>query len=352
MEYVALDVHKHYSVASVEGPTGELLRETRLAHHRGAIRAFLEQCTPRSPVAVETVGNWYWLVDEIEEAGMVPRLVHARKAKVMLGAINKTDKLDVRGLNRLQRTGTLPTVWIPPAEIRDQRDLPRTRMVLASTRIRLKNRIHATLAKYGLTITTVSDLFGVRGRELLADKLTHLPPHTRYATEQLLDQLDLVEEQIADFEDRIRGLFTTTPALERLRTMPGVSFVLGMVIMMEVGDVRRFPDAAHLATYAGTTPRVHSSGGKTRFGRTRPDVNHYLKWAYREAAETCCALRERPLWRHRHTSRLYVRVRQRKDHARAVGAVARHLAEATYWILSKEETYQQPTCKADASTKA
>ena len=106
MEYIAFDAHRHYTVASVERPTGEVLREMRLAHHRGAIRNFLEQWTPGSPVAVETVGNWYWLVDEIEGAGMVPRLVHARKAKVMSGMINKTDKLDVRGLNRLQRTGT------------------------------------------------------------------------------------------------------------------------------------------------------------------------------------------------------------------------------------------------------
>ena len=48
--------------------------------------------------------------------------------------------------------------------------------------------------------------------------------------------------------------------------MPGVGFTLGVVILTEVGDVRRFPDAEHLATYAGTTPRIHSSGGKTRFG--------------------------------------------------------------------------------------
>lgn len=70
---------------------------------------------------------------------MDPRLVHARKAKLMLGMINKTDKLDARGLNRLQRTGTLPTVWIPSGEVRDQRELPRTRMVLARTRTRIKN---------------------------------------------------------------------------------------------------------------------------------------------------------------------------------------------------------------------
>jgi transposase len=80
-----------------------------------------------------------------------------------------------------------------------------------STRIRLKNRIHATLAKYGLPATAVSDLLGMRGRELLAGKLTHLPPHTRYATEQLLEQLDVLDEQIADLEECIRELFTTTP---------------------------------------------------------------------------------------------------------------------------------------------
>jgi transposase len=352
MEYIAFDAHKKYTVVSVERPTGEVLRETRLPHYRGAIRGFLEQWTPGSPVAVETVGNWYWLVDEIEAAGMVPRLVNARKAKVMSGMINKTDKLDVRGLNRLQRTGTLPTVWIPPAEVRDQRDLPRTRMVLVSTRTRLKNRIQATLAKYGLAVTDVTDMFGKQGQVLLAEKMGDLPPHTRFATRQLLEYLDLLDDQIATLEDHMRAVFTTTPALVRLRTLPGVGFILGIVIVLEVGDVRRFPDAEHLATYAGTTPRVHSSGGKTRFGRTRPDVNHYLKWAFTEAAEVCCRHREHTHWCHRHVSRLYARIRHRKDHPKAIGAVARHLAEATYWILTKEVPYQERTARPIASTKA
>jgi transposase len=345
MEYIAFDAHKHYTVASVERPTGEVVREIRLSHQRGTIREFLAQWTPGSPVAVETVGNWYWLVDEIEEAGMTPRLVHARKAKLMSGMINKTDKLDVRGLNRLQRTGTLPTVWIPPAEVRDQRDLPRTRMVLVRTRTRLKNRIHATLAKYALTVTDVSDLFGKRGRALLFDKLTQLPPHTRFATDHLLEQLEVLDEQIAKFEDRMREVFQKTPALEWLMSLPGVGFILGMVILLEVGDVRRFPDAEHLAAYAGTTPRVSASGGKIRFGRLRPDVNHYLKGTYTEAAEVIC--RHRAHWPRRHVSQLYTRVCHRKNHAKAIGAVARHLAEATYWILTKEEPYQEPKRRSE-----
>jgi hypothetical protein len=59
-------------------------------------------------VAIEATGNQYWIVEEIEQAGLQPRLVHSRKAKLMMGLINKTGKLDAHGLNRLQRSGTLP----------------------------------------------------------------------------------------------------------------------------------------------------------------------------------------------------------------------------------------------------
>src|SRR2546426_6614404 len=167
MEYIAFDAHKHYTLASVARPDGQLVREQRLPHERGALQQFLARCERGSPVAVETIGNWYWIVDEIEAAGCVPKLVHARKAKLMMGEINKTDKLDVRGLNQLQRNGTLPTVWIPPGELRDQRDLPRTRMVLVRQRTQLKNRIHASLAKYALhpQAKEVGDLFGVHRSE-------------------------------------------------------------------------------------------------------------------------------------------------------------------------------------------
>jgi transposase len=162
MQYIAFDAHKHYTLASVARPDGQVLREERIEHERGALQEFLTRCEPGSPVAVETIGNWYWIVDEIEAAGCIPRLVHARKAKLMMGEINKTDRLDARGLNRLQRNGTLPTVWIPSGELRDQRDLPRTRMVLVRQRTQLKNRLHATLAKYALHDFEVSDVFGGR----------------------------------------------------------------------------------------------------------------------------------------------------------------------------------------------
>ena len=341
MQYIAFDAHKHYTWALVQDEKGKVMAEQRIDHIRGALAGFLETFEPGSPVAVETIGNWYWITDEIEAAGMVPQLVNARKAKLMSGSINKTDRLDARGINRLQRSGTLPTVWIPPRELRDLRELPRTRMVLVHQRTQLKNRIHSNLAKYGVRIDEVSDIFGVTGRRLLDQRLTLLPLHTSYATERLLDELDHLGEQINGFEKRMNNLFTPTQALARISTLPGVGLILGVVILTEVGDVQRFPSASHLASYAGTTPRVHASGGKLRYGRTRCDVNRYLKWAFVEAANaTVIHRRGHPT---RHVSRLYARVRSRRGHPKAIGAVARHLAEATYWMMNNKEVYQDPS---------
>lgn len=349
MEFIAFDSHKHYTFASVEREAGGPPREVRIEHERGSLREFLKTCEAGSPVAVETIGNGYWIVDEIEAAGMKPRLVHARKAKVMMGMINKTDKLDARGMNRLQRTGTLPTVWIPPGDLRDMRDLPRTRMTLVRQRTQLKNRIHATLAKYALTIREVSDIFGVKGREIMAQRLQELPPQTRFATDLLLEELDGVVTRIGRMEKHLQEVFQVTPEIELLSSLPGVGFILAVVIALEVGDVGRFPDAEHLASYAGTTPRVHSSGGKTRYGSLRTDVNHFLKWAYMEAANCVCLHRSR--LPDRHVSQLYERIRGRKNHPKAIGAVARHLAEATFWILTKKEAYKEPKRSQVSSTE-
>ena len=146
MNYIAFDCHKRYTFARVEDASGRVLWEGRIPHRRGIFLEFLEGFEPGTPVALETIGSWYWVVDEIEAQGLRPRLVHARKAKVMMGMIDKSDKLDARGLNILQRTGTLPEVWIPSGEIRDKRELPRARMLLVRQRTRLKQRLLSNLA--------------------------------------------------------------------------------------------------------------------------------------------------------------------------------------------------------------
>ncbi len=339
-EYIALDCHKHYTLAERQDVQTGRSRQCRIEHRPCAIRNFLGRCSPGSPVAVEATGNWYWIVDEIEQSGFQPRLVHPRKAKLMMGLINKTDQLDVHGLNQLQRNATLPTVWIPPRELRDLRELTRVRMVLSAQRVRLKNRIGAMLNKYGLWVEGVSDPYGKKGRQQLRQLLDQLLPQSRWVTQMLFDQLVFVEEQIAQQEQRLKELLTVSPEMELLMTLPGVGLILSAVITLEIGRIDRFAIAPRLASYAGTTPRVHSSGDRVRYGRLRSDVNHYLKWAFAEAANSVAANHKRCA--ERHVSRLYARLRQKKGHAKAIGAVARHLAEVTFYVLSRRQAYRDP----------
>lgn len=346
-EYIAFDCHKRYTLVEFEEVETFKARQYRVEHIPGAIRDCLQGSERGTPVAVEATGNWYWIIDEIEQAGLEPRLVHPRKAKLMRGLINKTDKLDAHGLNQLQRTGTLPTVWISPRELRDMRELTRTRMVLSAQRTRLKNRIQATLSKYGWRGTKWSDPYGQKGRTELSKGVSQLPPHARYVTEALLEQLDFVQDQIAGVEERLRGVIRETPKMKLLMSLPGVGWILTAVVALEVGDVSRFPSADRLASYSGTTPRVHASGDKIRYGRLRRDVNRYLQWAYIEAAQSVCLnQRSHP---YRHVTRLYRRIRDRKGHSKAVGAVARHLAEATYHVLSTGKPYRDPVLKKGQS---
>ena len=134
---VGCDAHKHYSQLEVQDDAGLVLNRVRLDHHPGALSSFFSRLPGGTPVALESVGNWYWIADEIEAAGCQPLLTNPANAKLMMGHVNKTDKLDANGLATLLRIGSLPTVWLPPAVLRDQRELPRARMAFCTMRTSL-----------------------------------------------------------------------------------------------------------------------------------------------------------------------------------------------------------------------
>jgi transposase len=347
--YIGCDAHKKYSVFTGISESGEIIPVKRVEHDKQKLRSFLMTLPTGSEIAIESVGNWYWLIDEMEKAGHHPSLTNAGKAKRMMGNINKTDKLDARGLAILARNGSLPAVWIPPGELRDQRELPRMRLVLVSIRTKLKNRIHATFAKYGINFEEITDLFGKQGRCKLGQALLELPAETRHSVEAQLQLVDQVEESIKGAEKRIKGVIKENCAMQILGTLPGVGPILAITIALEMGDVERFPSAEKFASYVGKTPRVISSGDKTYYGRVRPDVNRYLKWAFTEAANAIV------LQQHHlgdcHVLRLYFRIKAHKGHAKAITAVGRHLAEAAYWMLRNDQPYREPKEKSTSSAR-
>ena len=339
-EYIGCDAHKKYSVFVAVNELGQHGPTHRVSHDRDEYRQFLASLPGNSPIALEATGHWYWLADEIEAAGHQVHLANAGEAKKRMGKTNKTDKLDACGLGMLLRNGTLPEVWIPPTELRDQRALLRTRMKLVRIGTGVKNRVHGALDRYGLQSEGYSDLFGKSGRQHLAGCLNYLPEHTRHSVERELALLDYLQPQIATLEEHIARVVQPSREIAWLRTLPGVGEILAPLIAWEVGQVKRFPGPGNLAGYAGVVARTISSGGRTWHGRVSSAVNHYLKWAFLEAANA--VVRHQQKYDGWHVVTLYQRLRGPKGHAKAATAVGRHLAEATYWILQRGEAYRDP----------
>jgi transposase len=284
-------------------------------------------------------------VDEMERLGHSPRLANPLEAKRRMGLTNKTDKLDAKGLAILLRNGTLPEVWIPPAELRDQRELLRLRIFLVRLRTRVKNRIHGTLARHNVQVPG-ADLFGIQARASLVQQLPELPLHCREAVQQELSTLDSLDAQIESTERRLDAIMRVSAEADLLKTLPCVGKVLSMVLMLEIGRVDRFPTPAHLASYAGLVPRVHSSGGHTRMGQVCANVNRNLKWAFVETANLIVINQRRLAGTH--VVRLYRRIKRAKNHQKAVVAIGRHLSEAAWWVLTRQEVYQDPRLAREA----
>ena len=299
---IGCDAHKHFSLFAVLGGNGDPVQQTRVGHVPGAIGAFLSQFPEGTPVALETVGNWYWIVDEIEQAGCIPLLAHAAKAKVMMGNVHKTDKLDAQGLATLLYLGKLPSVWIPPAQLRDERELPRTRMTFAKHRTMVKNRIRSTLAKYALSLDTASDIFAPKWRPELEATLQQLPDETGRCVLQQLQILDALTDHIKQLEDRILDRIQTTPTIQLVQTVPGPAKVLAIVIDREVGSIARFSAAKHFSSYCGLVPKLSASAGRAHYGHMVKQCNTYLKWAFR-AASRSAAEGHRSRQRHRRSPR-------------------------------------------------
>jgi transposase len=338
-QFIGCDAHKKFSVFVAVNEKGQAGEALRVPHDRQLYREFLARLPARSAIAVEASGSYSWLVDEMERLGHRPKLCNPHEAKRRMGLTNKTDKLDARGLAILLRNGTLPEVWIPPSKLRDQRELLRLRIFLVRLRTRVKNRIHGTLTRHNVQVPG-ADLFGVTARWELGARLPELPVHSREAVEQELATLDFLEIQIESTEQRLEAIREVSVEADLLKTLPCVGTILSMVLMLEIGRVDRFPTAAQLASYAGLVPRVHSSGGRTRMGQVCGSVNRNLKWAFVETGNLIVMNQRRLAGTH--VVQLYQRIKRAKNHQKAVVAVARHLAEAAWWVLTKEEGYREP----------
>ena len=350
-KYIGCDVHREYSVIRVMDERGTLGPSMRVKHSGGELERLLQSFPPGSPVAVETSGSAMWALGIVEAAGLEPHLAHALEVKKRIAGAFQTDESDAAGLAMLLRNGTLPEVWIASPNVRDLRGLVRSRLAIRRYQTAFKNRIHGVLNQYGLKNLVeeeedieVRDWFSVKAHAQLMRAIESLPSASREALRQEYILVRELELKIKSLETAIKARTGKLGWMRLLQTLPGVGPILGATIWLEIGDVRRFSTAQHLAAYAGLVPRVQSSGGRTWRGPVSKSCNQYLKWAFVEAANTVVRFQKKWEEKHPHAVRLYRRVKATtKISGKAKVAVGRHLAEASWWVLTRKQGYREPT---------
>jgi transposase len=300
---------------------------------------------------------WAILEDEFELL-----LVNARHVKQVPG--RKTDVKDAEWLCQLAEAGLLKASFVPPKPIRALRNLTRYRKTQIQERSREANRLHKALEDTGIKLDCVaSDILGVSGRlmldalvagttdpEVLADlargRLRAKLPALREALEGRFDRLhavwigailahlDFLDEQIQSLTATIgEQIAPFEKAVELLCTIPGVQRRTAEVIIAEIGvDMSVFPTAKELASWAGQCPGNDQSAGRRRSGRTRKG-SKWLDWALEEAA--LAATRTNDVY----LQAQYQRLRPRRGHKKALGAVKHSIIIACWHMLSTGELY-------------
>jgi len=289
--------------------------------------------------AIESMTGARFVHDQLELHGWQVEIADAARVKGFAPLACKTDRIDAWVLAELSRLELVPAIWLPDPQVRAARERARFRLHLARQRAGLKQRVHAILMTHG-TPCPVSDLFGRRGRELLARLELPEPWQTSVATSlRLLDQL---EAEIADSESELQRLGADHPYLPLLLSVPGIGWVLGYTIAAEIGEISRFPSPPKLVSYSGLCPRVYQSGDRDRRGPLTKTGPKYLRWALVEATTHAC---KHPAYRDR-----YQRTKQRLGKQRgpkvAQIELARDLATAIWHMLTRNQPFAPASAPA------
>jgi transposase len=239
-----LDVHKRTCYGTVTDDEGHIVKSGRFSSDSEGISEFMEGLE-EAQIAMEAGYCWQPIYDRLVDAGHDVRLAHPQKVKAIAEAKVKTDKVDSETLAHLLRAGLLPESYVPPRDIRELRDLVRRRAFLVGMRTKLKNRIHAELAKRSIDLG--SPLFTRGGRELLGSLGLE-------SVDQLLPVMEALDAQISQVSGSLRKMSGEDSRAQLLTTIPGVGYYVAALLVSEIGDVNRFPDAERLCSYAGLVP--------------------------------------------------------------------------------------------------
>jgi len=325
-----MDVHRSFAQIAVVAD-GLCRDEGRIGVRPEDLRAWAATLEGSDEIALEATTNSDAIATMLRP--LVRRVVvsNPRKTRAIAEAKVKTDKVDARILAQLLAPDFLPETWVADDRTRMLRRLVMRRTYLVKQCTRLKNQVHAILARNLVPTCPHADLFSGVGRRWLATQT--LPVDERRSVDALLRQLGFHGDELAEVERDIAIEAIDDRIVARLMTVPGIDVTVAISIVAAVGNFSRFDSPDRLASYLGLNPRVRQSGNSPavhgRITKAGPaQARGMLVEAAFSASRAPGPLRA-----------FYRRVKERRGFQVATVATARKMAVLCWHLVTNGEDY-------------
>jgi len=365
-----IDVHKTFVVACIASTDSKgvtTYKRHRFSTYTKGLKELLQwllnnNCTD---VCMESTGKYWIPVFNILEHSCNIVLAHPKYVKAIRG--KKTDKKDARWIADLFKHDLVAGSFMPPADIRQLRDLMRYRFKLTCFMSSEKNRLQNCLTVSNIQLgNVVSDTFGKSSMRII-DKILENPLDTSFdinplihgsmkkklpelelavdgfITPQQAGKLKIIKRHYEDLKTRKEELEQLILALavsyqqeiDIILTAPGFKNIFSAIaVISEIGaNMEAFPSAKHLCSWAGLSPTNNESAGKKKSVRVSK-AGCYIKPLLVQCATAVVKSEKHPEIRNR-----YLRIKRRRGHKKAIIAIARMLLTALYNMLKKNEPY-------------
>ena len=331
--YVALDIHKKYCVIGGVDREGRVVLHAVRVEHADLEGWLKKNLRASDHVVFESTTNAWHVYDLLEP--LVERVVVANPAKVkqIANARVKTDVRDTFILARLLAANLVPDVWVPPAHVREMRQLLSQRRQLVETHTQILNRMHSVAHRHHLKHER-GKRFNEKNTVWQRDK--RLSKVEQFQLELEMENRGYMEKQISRIGKEVAKMSHKNPwaqDMTYLMQLPGFGVITAMTILAAIGEVKRFESAKKLASYSGLTGGVDQSGthlvhkGITKEGRKE------LRWALVEVAQR--AVKSDPRWTHK-----FQELHKRMHRNQAIVAIARQLLELVWYVLTRRQPYR------------
>jgi transposase len=330
--YAGIDLHASNNYTAVIDDHDKRLYGKRQPNRLDVVLSALDPFkTELKGVVVESTFNWYWLVDGLMENGYKVHLANPSAIKQYEGLKHTDDKWDAFWLAHMLRLNILPEGYIYPKEERPVRDLLRRRLLF------VKHRTSHILSLQSMITRNLGVRMACRGiKKLMEEDAESMfdSPYLVLAAKNNIVTIQFLKKRIKVIEREIRPLINIREEFKSLLTIPGIGDILGFTIMLEVGQLSRFPKVGDYSSYCRCVKSEKLSDGKKKGKNNKKNGNKYLSWAYIEAANFIrmhCPKAER----------FYQRKKAKAGGIVATKALSNKVARASYYVMRDQVPFDE-----------